>query len=235
MGAVIATNRYGKYHVPDDLDHRPAVRLIKMGKIYEPRTIDFMMRHTATGDVIHAGTFFGDFLPALSSALAEDCKIWAFEPNPGSYAHAGDTCHLNTLENVDLRNSALSDRSGEILFRTHDDQGNPMGGHSHFVTEEGPGVTRVGAVRLDDVIPQGRRISILQLDVEGHERAALAGATRIIHDSRPILILEDFRRPRWLRRKFGHLGYQRRGRLHGNSVWSVDPVEIAQPSSSAIN
>ena len=34
-------NDYGRYSVPEGLDHRPAVRLIKAGKIYEPNTIRF--------------------------------------------------------------------------------------------------------------------------------------------------------------------------------------------------
>ncbi|WP_390915361.1 hypothetical protein [Pseudosulfitobacter sp. SM2401] len=35
-------------------------------------------------------------------------------------------------------------------------------------------------MRLDDIVPMDRKVSILQLDVEGHERAALLGARGII-------------------------------------------------------
>lgn len=226
MNAVIAENQYGRYHVPSGLDHRPAVRLVKAGDVYEPRTIAFMAANAGDGDIIHAGTFFGDFLPGLSAGLAPGAQVWGFEPNPDSFAHARETARLNKIKNVTLQNLALSNRSDKILFRTHDKDGSPMGGHSHFVNEMAPGVVSVPAVKLDDVIPADRSISILQLDVEGHERAALAGAARLIRRCKPILILEEFRRPRWLRKRFGDLGYKRRGKLHGNVVWSVEPVSI---------
>ena len=76
---TIAENRYGSYSVPEGLDHRPAVRLVKAGDVYEPDTIAFMRDHAGAGDVIHAGTFFGDFLPGLSAAMAKGAKIWAYQ------------------------------------------------------------------------------------------------------------------------------------------------------------
>ncbi|MGH1425917.1 MAG: FkbM family methyltransferase [Pseudooceanicola sp.] len=225
--AAIATNIYGKYSVPEGLDHRPAVRLVKSGKVYEPRTIAFMMRHAGKGDIIHAGTFFGDFLPALSSAMGEGRKVWAFEPNPDSHENAARTIDLNDLKNVTLRRAAVSADTGTVHFRTHDDKGKPLGGHSHFVPLGGaPGIEAVESIRLDDAVPVHRPVSILQLDVEGHEISALSGARDLIHRWRPILILEGFRRPRWIRRTFRGLGYQLRGEMHHNKVFSVDPVEF---------
>lgn len=223
---TIAENRYGSYSVPEGLDHRPAVRLVKAGDVYEPDTIAFMRDHAGAGDVIHAGTFFGDFLPGLSAAMAKGAKIWAFEPSPDSFAHAKKTVSLNKLRNVELGNFALSDREGEIGFRIRDADGNPMGGHAHFTEEDGPGVAKVPAVMLDYAVPLDRPVSILQLDVEGHEGAALLGAYHILHRWRPILVLEEFSRPRWLRKQFPRLGYRKERRLHGNWVYLPEGREI---------
>ncbi|MCI2400022.1 FkbM family methyltransferase [Aliiroseovarius subalbicans] len=226
MQTAVAENTYGRYSVPENLDHRPAVRLIKAGEVYEPQTIRFMAQHAGDGDIIHAGTFFGDFLPGLSSAMAPGRKIWGFEPNPDSFHHARKTAKLNGLKNVKIQNFALSNNDGEILFKTRDDAGNPMGGHSHFVTDPGPGVETVAAVRLDKAVGLKRKISLLQLDVEGHERAALLGAEEIIHTWRPILVLEEFKRPRWLRLNFGGLGYRLVGRLHGNRIFATHDMDV---------
>lgn len=215
-----ASNEYGRYSVPDGLDHRPAVRLVKSGKVYEPNTIKFMREHAGLGDIIHAGTFFGDFLPGLSKSMNGAAHIWAFEPNPNSHVHAKRTIELNALANVTLTNAALSNQDGHILFKTRDEQGNPLGGHSRYVTEDGPGVESVPAIRLDTAIPQERHISILQLDVEGHERAALEGAMEIITRCRPILILEEFRYKRWIKAKLGHLGYDLVRKVHSNRVFA---------------
>ena len=221
-----AENTYGKYSVPDGLDHRPAVRLIKQGEVYEPKTIEFMRRHAGDGDIIHAGTFFGDFLPGLSAAMAKTAKIWAFEPSPDSFAHAAKTVALNKLKNVALGNFALSDRDGEILFKTMDDNGMPMGGHAHFVEQDGPGVEKVPAIMLDYAVPLDRPVSILQLDIEGHEGTALLGAYHILHKWKPILVLEEFDQPRWLRKQFPRLGYHKAGRVHGNLIYLPEGREL---------
>ncbi|THD76823.1 FkbM family methyltransferase [Thalassobius vesicularis] len=217
---ILASNEYGRYSVPEGLEHRPAVRLVTDGQVYEPETIRFMREHAGDGDIIHAGTFFGDFLPGLSAAIAPDARIWAFEPNPNSYAHATRTIALNGLENVVLTHAAVSNSDAPIRFRTRDAQGNPLGGHSRYVTEDGPGVETVPAIQLDTVIPDDRRISILQLDVEGHERAALDGALRLIARCQPILILEEFRHKRWIKARLGHLGYELKRKLHANRVFA---------------
>jgi FkbM family methyltransferase len=216
----IPTNEYGRYSVPEGLDHRPAVRLIKSGQVYEPGTIRFMRTHAGSGDIIHAGTFFGDFLPGLSAGLAKDARIWAFEPNPNSHHHASQTIALNGLKNVTLTHAAVSNGDGEILFKTRDELGNPLGGHSRYVEQDEPGVEHVPSIQLDSVIPEDRTISILQLDVEGHERAALEGAMGIITRCRPILILEEFRYKRWIKAKLGHLGYELKQKVHANRVFA---------------
>lgn len=226
LTATIVENMYGKYSVPDGLMHRPAVRLVSNGKVYEPKTIAFMRNMAADGDIIHAGTFFGDFLPGLSAKMTEGKKIWAFEPNPNSYENAAQTITLNNLENVTLQNCAVSNQNSEILFRTHDALGQPMGGHSHFVTEKSDGVVSVQAVRIDESVPLDRPVSILQLDIEGHEQAALRGARGIINKWGPILILEGFRRQRWIRNKFPDWQYRFVGELHGNQVYATKDIDI---------
>lgn len=226
MDSVISENVYGKYSVPNGLMHRPAVRLVSEGDVYEPKTIEFMRNMAGDGDIIHAGTFFGDFLPALSQRMNDDRKVWAFEPNPNSYENACQTVELNDLKNVTLQNFAVSNQTGEMLFRTHDAKGKPLGGHSHFVTKQGEGVVPVSAVRLDEVVPLDRKITVLQLDVEGHEKAALKGARAIVEKWRPILVLEGFDRPRWLRTRFPGLGYKLVGRLHANRVYATEDIDL---------
>ncbi|KUF09518.1 FkbM family methyltransferase [Pseudoponticoccus marisrubri] len=221
-----ARNEYGRYHVPQGLEGRPAAKAVLAGRAFEPETLAFMRAHAGDGDIIHAGAFFGDFIPALSQALAPGARLWAFEPNPGNFAAAQRTVALNGLENVTLANAALSNRDETVLFRTRDAEGKSLGGISHFVEEDGEGVEPVRAVMLDFSVPLARPVSILQLDVEGHEKQALKGAYHIINRWQPILILEYFSQTQWINRTFRSLSYTRIGKLHGNFVYAPDGAGI---------
>lgn len=221
-----ARNEYGVYRVPEGLEARPAARAVLAGQAFEPDTLRFMRAHAGQGDIIHAGAFFGDFIPALSTALAPGARLWAFEPNPGNFAAAQDTVALNGLTNVTLTHAAISNTDGTVLFRTRDSTGKSLGGLSRFVTEDGDGVEPVPAVMLDFTVPLSRPVSILQLDVEGHEKQALRGAYHILHRWRPILILEYFASTQWLTRSFRNLPYKQIGKLHENYVYAVDGTDV---------
>lgn len=227
---ITGKNEYGTYCVPEGLEHRPAAKAVLEGRVYEPGTIKHMMEHAGKGDIIHAGTFFGDFLPALSSALAPGARIWAFEPNPVSFAAATKTIEMNGLENVTLTHAALSDTDGELHFRTHKDNGDPLGGLSHVVDGPGEGVQTVPCITLDSAVPEDRTVSVLQLDVEGHIKPALLGARRIMRGSKPFLVLETFDKPAFFRRRFGALNYVQTGCLHGNHLYA--PAEAAKDAAA---
>lgn len=221
-----ASNEYGRYAIPEGLEDRPAARAVLSGKPYEPDTLRFMRAQAGDGDIIHAGAFFGDFIPALSGALAPDARLWAFEPNPGNFAAAQATIALNDLHNVTLTNAALSNRTESVLFRTRDANGKSLGGLSHFVETTEDGVEAVEAVMLDYTVPLERKVGILQLDVEGHERPALLGAHHIVYRWQPILILEYFNKPQWIARTFRGLGYKHIGKLHGNHVFATTDLTL---------
>lgn len=215
-----AQNQYGKYHLPEGLENRPAVKAVRKGKVYEPDTIAFMRAQCGQGDIIHAGTFFGDFIPGLCGGLAPGARLWAFEPNPLSFRAAQQTIALNGLDNVTLTNAALSNTDQELLFRTRDADGKSLGGVSHLVEEPGPGVEAVKALMLDYAVPLERPVSILQLDVEGHEAEALLGAYHIVNRWKPILILEYFDKIGFIHRHLRDARYERVGKLHGNVVFA---------------
>lgn len=225
----VAQNVYGRYHVPQGLESRPAAKAVLSGLPYEPDTLRFMRSHAGQGDIIHAGAFFGDFIPALSSALAAQARLWAFEPNPGNHAAAQQTIALNDLSNVTLINAALSNKDERVLFKTRDPSGTSLGGLSHFVTEDGPGVEAVQAAMLDFTVPLSRPVSLLQLDVEGHEKQALKGAYHLINRWQPILILEYFPNEQWIRRTFRGLAYRRVGKVHHNTIFAVEGTQINLP------
>ena len=103
-----------------------------------------------------------------------------------------------------------------------DATGRSLGGVSRLIESVGKNnsdqCATVEIVRIDDVVPPGRKVSILQLDVEGFEQQALSGAIETIKRCKPILILENLPERDWLNEHIYHLGYHVVGKVHSNSI-----------------
>jgi FkbM family methyltransferase len=230
LSGVIAYNKYGAYCVPHSGQHRAAARKILAGKVWERHTLRFLRSHWRGGDLVHAGTFFGDFLPALTSRAPKRSKIWAFEPNPENFRCAQVTALLNNAgDQVELLNAAVgaAESSSAMLWRNRN--GRCLGGASKILDAgrecRGSELSLpIRIVALDDVIPADRDVSIIQLDVEGYEQQALRGALGTIERCRPLLVLETVPDDAWLLRTLRRLGYRRRRRVDQNTVFR--PVRV---------
>jgi hypothetical protein len=82
----------------------------------------------------------------------------------------------------------------------------------------------VPIVTIDEVIPLDRRVSIIQLDVGGHEQPALAGAMRAISRYHPIIVVEILvdsaqSSSNWITENITHLGYRQKGFVDENAVF----------------
>jgi FkbM family methyltransferase len=221
LKCFIAGNVFGSYCVPASSQHRPAAQAILAGEIWEAKTLAFLTNNCGSGDIVHAGTYFGDFLPALSQAVTCDARIWAFEPSTENYLCAEITLRLNAITNVVLTHAALGAEASEALLCTGAEGRRSAGGGSTIVTEKRDGLVYENArVRaLDDAVPPERHVSVLQLDVEKYEQQALAGALSIIRRCRPLLVLETLPAdPSWCAANILSLGYEKTGRLDTNYV-----------------
>ena len=219
LGCRTAYNMYGGYCVPLSASYRPAARKVLAGKVWEPDTIEFMIAHARGGDIVHAGTFFGDFIPALARAVGPDHCVWAFEPNPENARCARMTIALNDLQNVTLTPAGLGASAATVDMEVRDASGRSLGGASHIV-EKADGVTsaKVQIVTVDGAVPHDRKVGIIQLDVEGFEQQALSGAMDTIRRCKPVIILETLPSREWLDANILALGYREAGRLHDNYV-----------------
>ena len=232
LNSQMANNVYGQYCIPGSSSERIAARTIISGRVYEPDTIEFMIEHCAEGDIVHAGTYFGDFLPALSSAISDKSKIWAFEPNAENFQCAGVTIEMNSIKNVTLKNAGLGERVEKLTMVTIDETGYALGGQSRLeIYGSGrnfSGKQTVEIVTIDGQVSKERNVSIIQLDVEGHELKALKGALKTIARCKPILILEvwpkaDIEGNVWFSENILALGYAVSGMLHDNAVFKHQP------------
>jgi len=224
---IVGDNEFGRYCVPASSRHRPAARAILEGRVWEPDTIAFMVANCGASDIVHAGTYFGDFLPALSRALAPGARLWAFEPSSENFACATETIALNGLTNVALTHAGLGARAGSLPLRIGDPGRPARGGSSRVDVSRTPGSTYedVPIVTLDESVPADRTVSIVQLDVEYFEQQALAGGLGLIRRCLPIIILENLPADEtWFAENILALGYRASDKVHRNTVFRSEPA-----------
>ena len=185
---VYAQNIYGKYYIPYNSIHRPCPQIILKGGVWEYETLKFIESEYRGGDIIHAGTYFGDFLPFLSK-ISKNFNVFAFEPVLENYKCSRLNLSLNNIKNVELFNKTLSNTNNKFYIKkTH--EGVFLGGASHVSTNTNYDQVSQG-IKIDDLFNKISKCSIIHLDIEGHETQALLGAKNIINQFKPILIIES--------------------------------------------
>ncbi len=143
---------------------------------------------------IDAGANLGYFSVLLGRLVGGDGRVYAFEPFPVNYDLLVRNIEENRLRNVVVPRQVAAysnDSSGTLHFRADELNDNfgsmflserPQDGHLCRMT--------VPRAPLDDVVPEGLRIDVVKMDVEGAEVHALRGMSRILESYHPILIIE---------------------------------------------
>ena len=180
MERTIAKNQYGLYSIPKSVEYTYTADFILKGGVHEDTTIEYLKY--VGGNIVHGGAGFGDFLPALK----DFDSVWAFEPNTLMYESSLETISLNNISNVKLFPYALGRYNGIGKLKHIDESGLEMGPRSEM---DDYGI-EVKMVKMDSIIPEDVKISVIHLDLEGYEFAALSGAREIIERDRPIIVLE---------------------------------------------
>ena len=177
--------------VPVAAKHRPAVQSFLQGRYYEAfshKSFAAILRHRP-GNVVHAGTFFGDMLHTLSQNAE---TVYAFEPVLDNYILAKQNIARLNLKNVMLFNAGLGAEAGSASIQVRSEKGRFRGGTAKILNPEGadPLLFEQVPVFALDGLPIDN-VSLLHLDVEGYERRVLQGAKHLIKRSSPIVLLED--------------------------------------------
>jgi FkbM family methyltransferase len=143
--------------------------------------------------IVEVGANIGSHTVALAKrAAAVGAEVVAFEPQPFVFQNLCANLALNGIQNVRAWPWACGARQETLFFPSQNylQQGN-FGGVS-MQTSAASGLVSVPCVRLDDVIGEND-VSLLKIDVEGFELAALQGAVGILQRCRPMLYVENDR------------------------------------------
>jgi FkbM family methyltransferase len=150
----------------------------------EVRRIQELLRRTITPGMncIDAGAHLGSILNEMVRR-ANGGRHIGIEPVPYKAAWLRRKFPMAEIHEV-----ALGAEDATVEFFYHPGQSGLSGLRSRL-----DGVTdrlSVRCRRLDDLVPQGRRIGFVKMDLEGAEYEALRGARLLLTGSRPIVLFE---------------------------------------------
>ncbi|MGY2064411.1 FkbM family methyltransferase [Blastococcus sp. SYSU DS0619] len=145
------------------------------------------------GDYLDVGTNIGVVAASMAAHLGPAGQVLAFEPSPETMRLAASTIALNDAPNVTLFNAAVSDSDGSLVFNATPGNSAIASARRHAfgLLNEWQQVT-VPAIRLDTLHAAGELdgVSLLKIDVEGHEPDVLRGALEFIAAVRPTVVYE---------------------------------------------
>ena len=142
------------------------------------------------------GAYIGTHTMSLVDAVGPKGSVITFEPQPWAYKGIKKTLAKNGIKNVKVVNAGLSNEKGKLRFCSDGS------GSSSICTERSSSkkkweeVYDIPVVTLDDY--NLKNVSIMKVDVEGHEQKVLEGSLKILENNQPNLLIEIEKRHRKL-------------------------------------
>ena len=136
--------------------------------------------------VFDIGAHVGYYSLLASVLVGQGGKVYAFEPLPRNLFYLKEHIRINNIYNVTLIDAAVSDFTGWTSF--HEIPGT-LGSFRGRIAPTGK--LKVRTIKLDELIERGEIPipNFVKIDIEGNEMLALSGATSLLADAHPTVIL----------------------------------------------
>lgn len=145
--------------------------------------------------VVDVGAFNGDSALSYIENFRKYKRIYCYEITPSSYEEMEQ--RLSDFDNIILRNVGVGDKNGEMYIADSD-----LELSSNRISEADGKPVQI--VRLDDDIQEP--VTLIKMDIEGSELAALEGAKGHIQRDKPKLAICTYHNnhhiweiPRWMK------------------------------------
>lgn len=189
-----------------------------------------LLQKEAGWTLLDVGANEGDFIRS-AALLAKLGQVIAFEPQPACRPLLEKV--LTTAPNGKLIAAAVGSTAGEIklICTANSKMASVLAPQRGIEKSYAAGdyaiieKVMVPVMRLDDAVPAGTNIGLLKLDVQGYEMEALRGGTRVLTETKALLVEINYV-PHYegavdfdvLHQFLGEAGF----RLHGISAPFVD-------------
>ena len=145
--------------------------------------------------IIDCGAYTGDTVELFNREFGRNLKkIWALECGRFQLAKLNDRVQrlgrLPYSPEIEILPFAASDKEEKLEFyHTAVPNGAFVGASRTFAKNDkyNSEIYQVQAAPLDQLIPEGEPVTMIKMDIEGSEYAALCGAERIIRENKPKL------------------------------------------------
>lgn len=159
---------------------------------FELAELEFVRSYLRAGDnVMDIGANVGIFSVLMGATLGQSSRVFAFEPAPGNVVRLRRNLERNRLDDAQVFPCALGEADGQMTLHLAMDPAYPSLVEVESGLGDGTGVP-VQVRRLDGIWEEfGRpRIAFVKMDVEGAEAAVIRGASRLLEDCQPTMLVE---------------------------------------------
>lgn len=133
------------------------------------------------------GGNIGQFTLLMASIVGSNGMVKAFEPHPVLFNKLEKNCigYINGAKNLEIYNIALGSSSGEAVLLVEADFSTNSGTSrvANNLSSDESGII-IKIAKLDEIIEQDDFIGVCKIDVEGHEKEVLKGASNLLENRR---------------------------------------------------
>ena len=161
----------------------------------EPGTRRLLTRLLAPGmTFVDVGAHIGLLTLCGARAVGPQGRVVAFEPTPTTFDLLSRALAINGIsDRVEAHCLACGARREHRAFYVGTVLGHSsLLGPAPLSSERAAQEIEVEVVRLDDVVPTGKRVDLVKIDVEGAELEVLHGMTRITRENPDLTIIAEF-------------------------------------------
>ena len=170
------------------LDKKDSLRL-SIKKTHEPFETALFNKEVRPGDIVlDIGAHIGYFTLRFAKKVGNTGKVFAFEPDPESFAILKKNVELNGYKNVILVNKAVSDRNArlKLYLSEYSTSDNRL-----YESEDTRNSVEVDTIRMDDYFTnKQQKVDFIKMDIQGSEANALRGMPDILKNNKLKLSTE---------------------------------------------
>lgn len=180
----------GDYYLPLDAPHDEIINRMREGEVFETEIVDVAKRYIKEGTaVLDVGANFGQMTLLFSRLVGADGLVYGFEAQKKVFEVFKKNVEVSNARNIIPLFNAVSAESGKTLYFPEPNftRFNTYG--SYNLPLDATVGQEVSSLKIDDLCIE-KPISLMKVDVQGHDLFAMQGATETIRKHGMPIIFE---------------------------------------------